>query len=97
MWTVKLEDVPAFIAAWRTSAAWIAQHLPGDDVGMLLQDSDHPGNFISVAPSSNPERIQEVMSRPEFQDLWNRVMELSEDVKPHRMRVVASSAPRQNG
>ena len=96
-WTVKRENVPKFIEAWQSSAAWITGNLGGDGEGVLLQDSDHPGKFVSFASSSNPEEAQEVMSRPEFQELWSSVMELCEDVQPHRMHVVAYSDPQPDG
>ena len=92
-WTVKSGRIPEFIESWQAGVDWIAQNLPDDGEGILLQDTDNPNKFISLAFSANPEKAQEAMSRPEFQELMSRTRALCEDVQPHRMQVVAHSPP----
>ena len=91
-WTVKPDKIPQFIEAWQAGVDWIAQNLPDDGEGILLQDTEDPNKFISLAFSSNPEKAQEAMSRSEFQELQSRTRALCENVKPHRMQVVGYSS-----
>jgi len=91
-WTVKPGKNPEFIETWQAGADWIAQNLPDDGEGILLQDTDKPNKFISLAFSSNPEKAQEVMSRPEFQELMSKTRMLCDDVQPHGMKVVGYSS-----
>ncbi|MCI0607694.1 MAG: antibiotic biosynthesis monooxygenase [Anaerolineae bacterium] len=91
-WTVKPDKIPQFIEAWQAGVDWIAQNLPDGGEGILLQDKENPNKFISLAFSSNPEKTQEAMSRPEFQELMSRTRSLCEDVQPHRMQAVGYSS-----
>jgi hypothetical protein len=76
-----MKDLLIYISTWRIKE------------GRLADSKQFTRKFVSFAYTPNPEEVQEVMSRPEFQEFWSRVMELCEDVQPHRMRVVAYSAP----
>lgn len=91
-WTVKPGNIPEFIELWQAGADWIAQNLRDDGEGLLLQDTENPNKFISLASSSNPEKAQEILSRPEFQELMSKTRSLCDDVKPHRMKVVGYSS-----
>ena len=95
LWTVKSENAAEFIAAWQTSAEWLVQNLPAERGGVMLEDMNDSGKFISFAPISVSENVDEAMAKAEFQELMSRVMALCEDVKPNIMRVVAG-AGRQN-
>jgi hypothetical protein len=88
LWTVKPENVPEFIAAWQTSAEWLARNLPNERGGDLLENMNDSGKFISFAPISVSENVEEAMGKAEFQELMSRAMALCEDVKPNNMRVV---------
>jgi hypothetical protein len=89
LWTIKPENAVEFIAAWQTSAEWLAHNLPGERGAVMLEDMNDSGKFISFAPISVLENIDEAMAKAEFQELWSRVIALCEDVKPNNMRVVA--------
>jgi hypothetical protein len=89
VWTVKPENAAEFIAAWQRSAEWLAQNLPGERGGVLLEDIYDSGKFISFAPITNSENVEEAMAKAEFQERMSRVMDLCEDVKPNNMRVVS--------
>jgi hypothetical protein len=95
-WTVKPGKIPEFIEAWQAGADWIAQNLPDDGEGILLQDSENPNKFISFAFSSNLEKAQDVMSQTEYQELFSRVRALCDDVQPHRLNVVGYSSSSNN-
>ena len=88
LWTVKPENAAEFIAAWQSSAEWLAQNLPGERGGVLMEDINDSGKFISFAPISVSENVEEAMAKAEFQALMSRVMDLCEGVKPNNMRVV---------
>jgi hypothetical protein len=79
-----------FIEAWQSSSEWLLEHLPGERGGVLLEDRNDPSRFISFAPIADPAKIEEVMSEPQFQELWSDVMETGATVKPHSMRVVGA-------
>jgi hypothetical protein len=91
-WTVKSGKAAEFIEAWQAGADWIAQNLPDDGEGILLQDKENPNKFISFAFSGNPEKAQEAMSISEFQELQSRARALCENVQPHRMQIVGYSS-----
>jgi hypothetical protein len=90
IWAVKPENSSEFIAAWQTFTERLAQNLPDERGAVLLEDIRDPNRFISFAPISYPEKVEEVMSRAELQELWSRLMELCEDFKPNMLRVVGA-------
>jgi hypothetical protein len=92
IWMVKSEKTSEFIKAWQLSADWIAQNLPEDGEAILLQETEDPNKFISFGFSSNLEKVQDVMSQTEYQELFSRVRALCDDVQPHRMNVVGYSS-----
>jgi hypothetical protein len=91
-WMVKPGKIPEFIEAWQAGADWIALNLSDDGEGILLQDTENPNKFISFAFSVNSEKAQEVMSRPEFQELMSKTRSLCDEVQLHGMRAVGYSS-----
>lgn len=91
-WTVKPGKIPEFIEAWQAGADWIALNLSDDGEGILLQDTENPNKFISLAFSVDPEKTQEVISRPEFQEFMSKTRSLCDEAQPHRMRAVGYSS-----
>jgi hypothetical protein len=88
VWMVKPGKGLQFVEEWQASADWVVQKLPGDGEALLLQDAYDPGRFVSFGSSSNPGEAEKVMSQPEFQELWSGLLELCEEVRPHRMHLV---------
>ena len=96
IWRVESEKTSEFIKAWQLSADWIAQNLPDDGEGILLQDTENPNKFISFGFSSNFEKAQEVLSQTEYQELFSVVRALCDDVQPQRMNIVGYSSSSRN-
>lgn len=93
IWAVKPEKRVEFIEAWQTSTDWLLERLPNERGAVLLEDTNNPGRFISFAPVSDNkvnEVANELMSDPDYQVLWARVLEFCDDVEPNFMRVVSS-------
>ena len=90
-WTVKTDKTSQFIEAWQAGGDWIAQNLPDDGEGILLQDIEDPNKFISFAFSVNHEKVQEALSHPEFQEFMSKTRSLCEEVQSHRMQAVGYS------
>jgi len=90
IWSVKPENAVEFKQAWRISADWLAHNLDQEADAFLLEDTEDPSKFISFAPVSDPDEVEEVMSGDEFQHLWSDVMQLCNDVRPHTLRMVGS-------
>ena len=96
-WTVKPGKIQEFIEAWQAGADWITQNLPDDGEGMLLQDTENPNKFISLAFSVDPEKAQQLMSQSEFQELMSKTRTFCDDVQPHGMKIVGFSYSSNNG
>ncbi len=90
-WVVKPGASEEFVEAWQASGDWLAQKLPHERGAVLLEDPSEPGRYVSFAPVSDPEQVQEWMASAEFQELWSSVMELCESVHPSSLRVVGSA------
>ena len=91
-WTVKPGKIQEFIEAWQAGADWITQNLPDDGEGILLQDVDNPNKFVSLAFSLFPEKAQEVLSHPEFQELMSITRTFCDNVQPRRMKIMGNSS-----
>lgn len=91
IWTVKPELAAEFIEAWQVSTDWLAAELQYEGAAVLLVDANEPSKYISFAAVDEPDQVEELMARAEFQALWSQVMKYCDDVKPHNMRVVGSS------
>ena len=91
IWQVKPEKAAEFVAAWQSSADWLALKLLDEGGAVLLEDLNDPSRFISFAPVNDPEKVEEVLRSAEFQELWARVMRLCQDARPNRMRVVGAA------
>lgn len=92
-WVVRPDNAQAFVAAWQASGDWLAKNLPNERGAVLLEDPEEPGRYVSFAPVSDPERVVELMSTTEFQDVWSEVMALCESVRASTLRVVGASRP----
>jgi quinol monooxygenase YgiN len=90
-WTTKVGNEQAFITEWQTFAQWTAQHQQGAGIGYLLQDPDHPQQFVSFGPWESPEAVKAWRERPEFKAFVLKVRELCEDFQPRTLVLVASS------
>ena len=90
IWSVPPGKASEFTEAWQSLSEWLLQHLPDERGSVLLEDRNDPSRFISFAPLADPAKVEEVMSGPEFQELWSAVMEICDTVKPHSMRVVGA-------
>lgn len=91
IWKAKTGNIPEFIEAWQSSTDWITQHLTVNGEAVLLQDTEDPSRFVSFAFSAKPEAAEEVMARPEFLEMWERLLSHCEEVQPNRMEVAAFS------
>lgn len=91
-WTTKVGNEQAFIAEWEKFAKWTALHQKGAGVGNLLQDPEHPRQFVSFGPWDSPEAIKAWREQPEFKAFVSKVRDLCEDFQPRNLVLVASSA-----
>ena len=90
IWAVTPENADEFVEAWQTCSDWLVQHLPDERGSILLEDTNDPSRFISFAPVSDPNKVEEVMARAEFREIWSKAMELCDNLTPNTMCVVGS-------
>ncbi|HEY6951936.1 MAG TPA: antibiotic biosynthesis monooxygenase family protein, partial [Bacteroidota bacterium] len=91
VWTARPGQEKAFIAEWERFAKWTSKNYPGAETGYLLQDPEHPQQFISFGPWKNNEAIKAWRESPEFKAFVVKARELCEDFKPRSLVSVASS------
>src|SRR5260221_14289740 len=92
IWTAKPGKEQAFIAEWEAFARWTGTNIQGTGTAPLLQDSDHPEQFISFGPWQNPEAIKAWRVSVEFKAFVSKVRELCDDFRPRSLVEVASSS-----
>lgn len=90
-WTVKPGNEKAFIAEWEAFARWTARNQPGAGTGYLLQDPEHPRQFVSFGPWENTDAIKAWRGHPEFKAFASKVRELCDEFQPQSLLLVASS------
>jgi heme-degrading monooxygenase HmoA len=93
-WSVKPGNEEAFIAEWTAFASWTSQNFPGAGIGYLLQDAEHPQQFVSYGSWDNPETIRRWRERPEFQAFAGKVKTLCDGFQPRTLRLVSTSEQR---
>jgi len=91
-WKTKVGNERAFIAEWQEFARWTAQHQQGVGTAYLLQDPDHPQQFISFGPWDDGEAIKAWRELPEFKAFVLKVRDLCEEFQPRTLIVAASSS-----
>ena len=90
-WSVKPGNEGAFISEWKTFAAWTARNHPGAGTGYLLQDPEHPQQFVSFGSWESTEIIQDWRKSSEFQAFVTKVKTLCDGFQPHTLRLVTTS------
>jgi len=90
-WTAKAGNERTFITEWQAFARWTARNQPGAGTAYLLQDPDHPRQFVSFGPWESPDAIKAWRERPEFKAFASKVRELCDDFQPRSLVVVGSS------
>ena len=58
LWTAKKGSEKTFIGAWEAFAKWTAKNQPGAGTACLLQDRDHPQQFVSFGPWQDADAIK---------------------------------------
>ncbi len=91
-WTTKVGKEKAFVAEWKAFARWTAKNQPGAGIGYLLQDPEHPRQFVSFGPWENADAIKAWREHPEFKAFGAKVRELCDDFQPRSLVLAASSA-----
>ncbi len=91
-WTAKVGKEETFMAEWQAFARWTARNQPGAGRAYLLQDPEHPQQFISFGPWESQDAIKSWRERPEFREFVARVRQLCDDFQPRSFVAVASSA-----
>ena len=91
IWTAKSGKEQAFIAEWEAFAKWTAKNQPGAGKAFLLQDPDHPEQFVSFGPWESVEVIKAWRERHEFKIFVSKVRDLCSDFQPRSLALVASS------
>lgn len=99
VWVVRSGREEEFVRRWRDLAEWTAANVPGAGTVRLLQDMDHPGRFISVAPWESTEALASWRSLLGYQERLGRLRELLETFTPSTLalRAVVSPAGEQAG
>ena len=92
LWIAKPGNEQVFITEWSNFAKWTAKHQSGAGTGYLLQDREHPQEFISFGPWDNENAISAWRQRPEFKAFVSKIRELCDDFQPRSLSVVATSA-----
>lgn len=91
IWTVKPGNEHAFIAEWEAFAKWTAKNQPGAKTACLLQEKEHPAQFVSFGPWENVEAIKSWRERPEFKTFVSKARELCLDFQPRSFELVATT------
>ena len=90
-WTVKAGSEGAFVEAWKSFASWTSKNQRGAQSGHLLQDTEHPQQFVSFGAWDDIEAIRSWRGTPEFDEFVSIVRTLCEDFRPHSLQLVATS------
>jgi heme-degrading monooxygenase HmoA len=93
VWVVKSGREEEFVRRWRELAEWTAANVPGAGTARLLQDMDHPGRFISVAPWESREALASWRSLLGYQERLGRVRDLLETFTPSTLALRAKVKP----
>lgn len=91
LWTAKIGNEKEFIVKWEAFAKWTAESQPGAGTAYLLQDPEHPQQFISFGSWENADRIKAWRERSEFKAFVSKVRELCDDFQPRSLVQVATS------
>src|SRR5258708_4415422 len=91
-WMVKAGNEKTFIAEWQAFARWTAANQMGAGAAHLLQDPDHPRQFISFGPWETDSAIRAWRESPEFKAFVSKVRELCDEFQPRSLVEVARSA-----
>lgn len=91
-WTAKAGKEQAFVSEWEAFAQWTGRNNAGAGSGHLLQDSDHPEQFVSFGAWQSPEAIRVWRESAEFKAFVSKVRELCDDFKPRSLVEVARSS-----
>lgn len=91
LWTAKAGKEKTFVTEWENFARWTANNQPGAGMAYLLQDPEHPQQFVSFGPWENSDAIKAWRERPEFQAFVLKARELCDDFQPRSLVSVASS------
>ncbi|GAC1439547.1 MAG: hypothetical protein NVSMB55_01350 [Mycobacteriales bacterium] len=89
VWTAKLGQEAAFVAAWREFAENTATDFPGS-AAMLLRDRDRPNLFVSYGPWASIEDIASWRGSATFEVGVAKIRACLEDFQPHTMDPVAA-------
>ncbi len=90
-WVTKVGNEKTFITEWTKFAQWTARNQKGAGIGYLLQDPEHPRNFISFGAWQSVEAIKAWRDRSEFKAFVIKAKEICEDFQPQSLVLVASS------
>lgn len=93
VWVVRSGREEEFVARWKDLAEWTAANVPGAGTARLLQDMEHPGRFISVAPWETREALSSWRSLLGYQERLGRVRELLETFTPSTLALRAQVEP----
>ena len=91
IWTAKTGNEKAFVSEWEAFARWTAKNQSGAGTAYLLQDRDHPEQFVSFGPWESAEVIKAWRERPEFTAFVSKARELCSVVQPRSLVLIASS------
>jgi heme-degrading monooxygenase HmoA len=93
VWVVRSGREEEFVARWKDLAEWTAGNVRGAGTARLLQDMEHPGRFISVAPWESREALAAWRSQLGYQERLGRLRELLETFTPSTLAVRAQVEP----
>ena len=93
VWVVRSGREEEFVIRWRDLAEWTVANVPGAGTARLLQDMDHPGRFLSVAPWESAEALASWRSLLGYQERLSRVRELLETFTPSTLALRAIVEP----
>ena len=90
VWRVKDGRQGEFVEAWKGLGRFFRglPHPPGE--GTLLQSLDEPQQFYSFGPWRTLDDIQEMRGHPDAPGEIGKLMDLCDEGRPGRFRVVAS-------
>lgn len=91
LWTAKPGCEKKFIAEWTAFAKWTATSQHGTGKGYLLQDPEHPQQFVSFGAWQSADAIKAWRESPEFKAFGQKVRELCDDFQPRSLALVAGS------
>ncbi len=90
IWTIEAGKEPEFVDSSTEYAKWVNDHQKGSMGVELARDVDNPNRFVTFGPWASLDDVSNWRNTPEFKDFFRKAGELSDDMEPITLEIIAS-------